>query len=35
MPSKHDKLNPGGPRYFSFNYISSNYESNIITLEII
>jgi len=34
MPNKHDKLNPGGPRYFSFNNSSSNYKSNIFTLEI-
>ena len=35
MPNKRDKLNPGCPRYFSFNNISSNYKSNIFTLEII
>lgn len=32
MPS--DKLNPGGPRSFSFNNALLNYQSKIFTLEI-
>lgn len=32
MPS--DKLNPGGPRQFSFNNVLLNYQSKIFTLEI-
>lgn len=32
MPNRRDKLNPGGPRYFSFNNISSNYKTNIYSL---